>query len=205
MESLTNALIPTVDEQTPRGERRYDIFSKLLKERIVFVCGEITEEVSTLAVAQLLFLEAENPKSEIFMYINSPGGEVDSGLAIYDAMQYISPPVSTLAFGRAASMGALLLTAGEPGKRYSLPHSSIMVHQSMGGFRGRFSDVTIHYDHMKERETTLRDILMKHTGRTLDEVNDAIRDGDKHLNPHEAQEWGLIDKIVTTRSNNSED
>ncbi len=205
MESLTNALIPTVDEQTPRGERRYDIFSKLLKERIVFVCGEITDEVSTLAVAQLLFLEAENPKSEIFMYINSPGGEVDSGLAIYDAMQYISPPVSTLAFGRAASMGALLLTAGEPGKRYSLPHSSIMVHQSMGGFRGRFSDVTIHYDHMKERETTLRDILMKHTGRTLDEVSDAIRDGDKHLNPHEAQEWGLIDKIVTTRSNNSED
>ena len=205
MEHLMSTLIPTVDEQTPRGERRYDIFSKLLKERIVFVCGEITEEVSTLAVAQLLFLESENPKSEIFMYINSPGGEVDSGLAIYDAMQYISPEVSTLAFGRAASMGALLLTAGAPGKRYALPHCSIMVHQSMGGFRGRFSDVTIHYDHMKERETVLRDILIKHTGRTKKEVNDAIRDGDKHLNPPAALKWGLIDKIVTTRSSNSDE
>ena len=203
MDPLKNALIPTVDEQTPRGEKRYDIFSKLLKERIVFVCGEINEEVSTLAVAQLLFLESENPKSEIFMYINSPGGEVDSGLAIYDAMQYISPPVSTLAFGRAASMGALLLTAGAPGKRYSLPHCSLMVHQSMGGFRGRFSDVTIHYDHMKQRENTLRDILIKHTGRTGEEVSDAIRDGDKHLSPQQALEWGLIDKIVTIRSNES--
>jgi len=130
-----NTLIPTVDEQTPRGERRYDIFSRLLKERIVFVCGEINEQVSTLAVAQMLFLESENPSKEIAMYINSPGGEVDSGLAIYDAMQYISPPVSTLAFGRAASMGALLLAGGAENKRYALPNCSIMIHQSFGGFR----------------------------------------------------------------------
>ncbi len=200
METLWNALIPTVDEQTPRGERRYDIFSKLLKERIVFVCGEVTEEMSTLAVAQLLFLESEDPKKEISMYINSPGGEVDSGLAIYDAMQYIAPPVSTLCFGRAASMGAVLLAAGAKGHRYSLPNATIMVHQSMGGLRGRFTDVKIQYNHMKDRENTLTEVIMKHTSRTREEVTEAIREGDRYMTPQMAQEWGLVDKIVTTRS-----
>ena len=200
MKKIFNALIPTVDEQTPRGERRYDIFSKLLKERIVFICGEVNEEMSTLAVAQLLFLESENPKKEISMYINSPGGEVDSGLAIYDAMQYISPPISTLCFGRAASMGAVLLAAGTRGKRYCLPHASIMVHQSMGGLRGRFSDVQIQYSHMQDRENTLKEILMKHTGQTKKQVSEAIAPGDKFLSPNEAKDWGLIDKIVEKRS-----
>jgi len=195
-----NALIPTVDEQTPRGERRYDIFSKLLKERIVFVCGEVTEEMATLAVAQLLFLESENPKKEIAMYINSPGGEVDSGLAIYDAMQYISPPVSTLCFGRAASMGAVLLAAGAKGKRFCLPNATIMVHQSMGGLRGRFTDVQIQYTHMQDRENTLKQILMNHTGRTKKQVSDAIAPGDKFMSPKEALDWGLIDKIVAKRN-----
>ena len=194
-----NTLIPTVDEQTPRGERRYDIFSRLLKERIVFVCGEINETVSTLAVAQLLFLEAENPGKEISMYINSPGGEVDSGLAIYDAMQYISPPVSTLAFGRAASMGALLLAGGAEGKRYSLPHCSIMIHQSFGGFRGRFTDVTIHYDHMKDRESDLYKILSRHTGKSMAEVKKAVKEGDRYMDAQEAKDWGLIDELVTSR------
>ena len=194
-----NTLIPTVDEQTPRGERRYDIFSRLLKERIVFVCGEIDQQVSTLAVAQLLFLESENPSKEISMYINSPGGEVDSGLAIYDAMQYISPPVSTLAFGRAASMGALLLSGGEKNRRYSLPHCSIMIHQSFGGFRGRFSDVTIHYDHMKEREGRIYEIMARHTGKSRAAVSKSVKGGDNFMSPSEALEWGLIDKIVESR------
>ncbi len=205
MIQLKNAIIPTVDEQTPRGEKRYDIFSKLLKERIIFLCGEVTEELSTLAVAQLLFLESENPESEIYMYINSPGGLVNSGLAIYDAMQYIVPPVSTIAFGQAASMGSLLLAAGAEGKRYCLPHCKIMVHQSIGGFQGRFSDVKIQYDHMKAGEQELREILMKHTGRTLNEVDKAVKDGDNHMTPEQALEWGLIDKIVTNRSINSEE
>jgi len=194
-----NTLIPTVDEQTPRGERRYDIFSRLLKERIVFVCGEINEQVSTLAVAQMLFLESENPSKEIAMYINSPGGEVDSGLAIYDAMQYISPPVSTLAFGRAASMGALLLAGGAENKRYALPNCSIMIHQSFGGFRGRFSDVTIHYDQMKEREESMYDILAKHTGKTVSAISKAVKAGDNFMTPAEALDWGLIDQIVDQR------
>ena len=197
---MMNPIIPTVDEQTPRGERRYDIFSRLLKERIVFISGEINQTVSTLAVAQLLFLESEDPKKEISVYINSPGGEVDAGLAIYDAMQYVSPPVSTLAFGRAASMGALLLSGGADGQRYSLPHSTIMIHQSFGGFRGRFSDVTIHYDHMKEREEALYSILSKHTGKAREAVREAVRGGDRHMTPEQAQEWGLIDRIVTSRS-----
>ncbi len=197
---MMNTIIPTVDEQTPRGERRYDIFSRLLKERIVFISGEINQAVSTLAVAQLLFLESEDPKKEISVYINSPGGEVDAGLAIYDAMQYVSPPVSTLAFGRAASMGALLLSGGSEGLRYSLPHSTIMIHQSFGGFSGRFSDVTIHYDHMKQREEALYSILSKHTGNARDAVRDAVRGGDHHMTPEKAREWGLIDRIVASRS-----
>ncbi|MCY4543091.1 MAG: ATP-dependent Clp protease proteolytic subunit [Rhodobacteraceae bacterium] len=193
-------IIPTVDEYTPRGERRYDIYSRLLKERIVFVCGEIDETVSTLAVAQLLFLESEDPKKEISVYINSPGGEANAGLAIYDAMQYVSPPVSTLAFGQAASMGALLLAGGAKGRRYSLPNCAIMIHQSFGGYRGRFSDVTIHYDYMKRREEALYKILVDHTGHEFDEVREAVRGGDRHMEPEEALDWGIIDKIVTSRN-----
>ncbi|MEO0360576.1 MAG: ATP-dependent Clp protease proteolytic subunit, partial [Pseudomonadota bacterium] len=169
-EIYMNTLVPMVVEQTSRGERAYDIFSRLLKERIVFVSGPVHDGMSTLIVAQLLFLEAENPKKEISMYINSPGGVVTSGLSIYDTMQYIRPPVSTLCVGQAASMGSLLLAAGAKDMRFSLPHSSIMVHQPSGGYQGQASDIAIHAKHTLELKERLNNIYVKHCGQEYDSV-----------------------------------
>ena len=192
-------LVPMVVEQTSRGERAYDIFSRLLKERIIFVSGPVHDGMSQLIVAQLLHLEAENPSKEISMYINSPGGVVTSGLSIYDTMQYIRPKVSTLVIGQAASMGSLLLAAGESGMRYSLPNSRIMVHQPSGGYQGQASDIMIHAQETQKLKDRLNQIYVKHTGRTLKEVEKAL-DRDNFMAPEEAKEWGLIDEIVESRA-----
>ncbi len=191
-------LVPMVVEQTSRGERAYDIFSRLLKERIVFVNGPVHDGMSQLVVAQLLHLEAENPSKEISMYINSPGGVVTAGLSIYDTMQYIRPKVSTLVVGQAASMGSLLLTAGEPGMRFSLPNSSIMVHQPSGGYQGQATDIMIHARHTERLKRQLNEIYVKHTGQTLKKVEDAL-ERDNFMTAEEAKEWGLIDQIVDSR------
>ena len=191
-------LVPMVVEQTSRGERAYDIFSRLLKERIVFVNGPVHDAMSQLVVAQLLHLEAENPSKEISMYINSPGGVVTSGLSIYDTMQYIRPKVSTLVVGQAASMGSLLLAAGEPGMRYSLPNSRIMVHQPSGGYQGQASDIMIHARETQKLKDRLNEIYVKHTGQSLKEVEKAL-DRDNFMSPDEAKDWGLIDEIVESR------
>ncbi len=192
-------LVPMVVEQTSRGERAYDIFSRLLKERIVFVNGPVHDGMSQLVVAQLLHLEAENPSKEISMYINSPGGVVTAGLSIYDTMQYIRPKVSTLVVGQAASMGSLLLTAGEPGMRFSLPNSNIMVHQPSGGYQGQATDIMIHARYTEKLKRRLNEIYVKHTGQTLENVEDAL-ERDNFMSPDEAKEWGLIDEIVTKRA-----
>jgi ATP-dependent Clp protease, protease subunit len=192
-------LVPMVVEQTSRGERAYDIFSRLLKERIIFVSGPVHDGMSQLVVAQLLHLEAENPSKEISMYINSPGGVVTSGLSIYDTMQYIRPKVSTLVIGQAASMGSLLLAAGEAGLRYSLPNSRIMVHQPSGGYQGQASDIMIHAQETQKLKDRLNQIYVKHCGRTLKEVEKAL-DRDNFMAPEEAKEWGLIDEIVESRA-----
>lgn len=192
-------LVPMVVEQTSRGERAYDIFSRLLKERIIFVNGPVQDGMSTLIVAQLLHLEAENPSKEISMYINSPGGVVTSGLAIYDTMQYIKPKVSTLVIGQAASMGSLLLTAGEKGMRFSLPNSRIMVHQPSGGFQGQATDISIHAREILELKERLNRIYVHHTGQTLKKVEDAL-ERDHFMTAGMARDWGLIDEIVTSRS-----
>ncbi len=197
-EIYMNTLVPMVVEQTSRGERAYDIFSRLLKERIIFVTGPIHDGMSSLVVAQLLHLEAENPSKEISMYINSPGGVVTSGLSIYDTMQYIRPKVSTLVVGQAASMGSLLLTAGARGMRFSLPNSRIMVHQPSGGYQGQATDIMIHAEETLKLKRRLNEIYVKHTGQKLDVVEDAL-ERDKFLDPVEAKEWGLIDEIVETR------
>ncbi|MCY4152519.1 MAG: ATP-dependent Clp protease proteolytic subunit [Aestuariivita sp.] len=197
-ETFSN-LVPMVVEQTSRGERAYDIFSRLLKERIVFVNGPIHDGMSHLVVAQLLHLEAENPKKEISVYINSPGGVVTSGLSIYDTMQYIRPKVSTLVVGQAASMGSLLLVGGEPGLRYSLPNSRIMVHQPSGGFQGQASDIMIHAAETQKLKERLHEIYVKHTGQTKKSVEKAL-DRDNFMSPAEALAWGHIDKIVTNRT-----
>ncbi len=194
-----NNLVPMVVEQTSRGERAYDIFSRLLKERIVFVNGPIHDGMSHLVVAQLLHLEAENPKKEISVYVNSPGGVVTSGLSIYDTMQYIRPKVSTLVVGQAASMGSLLLVGGEPGLRYSLPNSRIMVHQPSGGFQGQASDIMIHAAETQKLKDRLHEIYVKHTGQTKKSVEKAL-DRDNFMSPAEALAWGHIDKIVTNRA-----
>ena len=191
-------LVPMVVEQTARGERAYDIFSRLLKERIIFVSGPIHDGMSTLIVAQLLFLEAENPKKEISMYINSPGGVVTSGLSMYDTMQYIRPPVSTLCVGQAASAGSLLLTAGAKGMRYSLPNSRIMVHQPSGGFQGQATDIMIHARETQAIKDRLNQIYVEHTGQTL-EVVEAALERDRFMTAQDAKDWGLIDEIVTQR------
>ena len=188
-----------VVEQTSRGERAYDIFSRLLKERIIFVNGPVHDGMSQLIVAQLLHLEAENPSKEISMYINSPGGVVTSGLSIYDTMQYIRPKVSTLVVGQAASMGSLLLAAGEGGMRFSLPNSRIMVHQPSGGYQGQASDIMIHAQETQKLKTRLNEIYVKHCGRSLEEVEKAL-DRDNFMSPEEAKEWGLIDEIVESRA-----
>ncbi|MEO0676267.1 MAG: ATP-dependent Clp protease proteolytic subunit [Pseudomonadota bacterium] len=190
-----NNLVPMVVEQTSRGERAYDIFSRLLKERIVFVNGPVHDGMSQLIVAQLLHLEAENPKKEISMYINSPGGVVTSGLSIYDTMQYIRPAVSTLVVGQAASMGSLLLTAGAEGMRFSLPNSSIMVHQPSGGYQGQATDIMIHAEETQKIRNQLYNIYVKHTGQAFEEVERAL-ERDNFMSPEEAKEWGHIDEIV---------
>lgn len=197
-EFYMNTLVPMVVEQTSRGERAYDIFSRLLKERIIFVSGPVHDGMSTLICAQLLFLEAENPSKDISMYINSPGGVVTSGLSIYDTMQYIRPRVSTLVVGQAASMGSLLLAAGEPGLRYSLPNSRVMVHQPSGGFQGQATDILIHARETEKLKRRLNEIYVKHTGRTLSEVEEAL-ERDRFMSPEEAKEWGLIDEVVAPR------
>ena len=192
-------LVPMVVEQTSRGERAYDIFSRLLKERIIFLNGPVHDGMSSLVVAQLLHLEAENPKKEISMYINSPGGVVTSGLSIYDTMQYIKPAVSTLVIGQAASMGSLLLTAGAPGMRYSLPNSRIMVHQPSGGYQGQATDIMIHAEETLKLKRRLNEIYVKHTGQALKKVEAAL-ERDNFMDPEQAKEWGLIDEIVASRS-----
>lgn len=194
-----NTLVPMVVEQTARGERAYDIFSRLLKERIVFVSGPVHDGMSTLIVAQLLFLEAENPKKEIFMYINSPGGVVTSGLSIYDTMQYIRPKVSTLVMGQAASMGSLLLTAGAKGARFSLPNSRIMVHQPSGGYQGQATDILIHARETENLKRRLNEIYVTHTGQDYATVEAAL-ERDNFMSPETAKDWGLIDEIVTSRT-----
>ena len=197
-EFYMNTLVPMVVEQTSRGERAYDIFSRLLKERIIFLSGPVHDGMATLISAQLLFLEAENPTKDISMYINSPGGVVTAGLSIYDTMQYIKPRVSTLVVGQAASMGSLLLCAGQPGQRFSLPNSRVMVHQPSGGFQGQATDILIHARETEKLKRRLNVIYVQHTGRTLDEVEQAL-ERDRFMSPEEAKEWGLIDEILVAR------
>ncbi|MDI6836755.1 MAG: ATP-dependent Clp protease proteolytic subunit, partial [Rhizobiaceae bacterium] len=192
------ALVPMVVEQTNRGERSYDIFSRLLKERIIFLTGPVEDQMASLVCAQLLFLEAENPKKEIALYINSPGGVVTAGLAIYDTMQFIRPAVSTLCIGQAASMGSLLLAAGEKGMRFTTPYSRIMVHQPSGGFQGQASDIERHARDIIKMKRRLNEIYEKHTGRTYDEVEQTL-DRDHFMEASEAKDWGIVDKILTSR------
>ena len=194
-----NTLIPMVVEQSSRGERAYDIYSRLLKERIVFVVGPINDNVASLVTAQLLFLESEDPKKEISLYINSPGGLVTAGLGIYDTMQYIKPHVSTLCIGQAASMGSFLLAAGAKGKRFSLPNSRIMVHQPSAGFQGQATDIEIHANEVLSLKKRLNEIYAKHTGRSIEEIKDAL-ERDKFMTPDEAKDFGLIDKVVEKRN-----
>ncbi|MEB2846140.1 ATP-dependent Clp endopeptidase proteolytic subunit ClpP [Rhizobiales bacterium RZME27] len=192
------ALVPMVVEQTNRGERSYDIFSRLLKERIIFVTGPVEDQMASLVCAQLLFLEAENPKKEIALYINSPGGVVTAGMSIYDTMQFIKPAVSTLCIGQAASMGSLLLCAGEKGMRFAMPNSRIMVHQPSGGFQGQASDIERHARDILKMKKRLNEVYVKHTGRTYEEVEKTL-DRDHFMDAEEAQAWGVVDKILTSR------
>ena len=191
-------LVPMVVEQTSRGERAYDIFSRLLKERIIFVNGPVHDGMSTLIIAQLLHLEAENPSKDISMYINSPGGVVTAGLSIYDTMQYIKPKVSTLCVGQAASMGSLLLTAGSKNMRFSLPNSSIMVHQPSGGYQGQATDIMIHAEFTQKLKRRLNEIYVRHTGQDYASVEAAL-ERDNFMSPEDAKAWGLIDEIVENR------
>ena len=193
-----NTLVPMVVEQSARGERAYDIFSRLLKERIIFISGPIHDGMSTLVVAQLLFLEAENPKKEISMYINSPGGVVSSGLSIYDTMQYIRPKVATMCVGQAASMGSLLLAAGQQGMRFCLPNSRVMVHQPSGGFQGQASDIALHAQEILDLKKRLNMIYVKHTNQKMSAVEKAL-DRDNFMTPEQSLEWGIIDKIIDRR------
>tara|TARA_Y100000996_G_scaffold414147_1_gene404224 strand:- start:955 stop:1569 length:615 start_codon:yes stop_codon:yes gene_type:complete len=198
MEKINSGLVPMVVEQTPRGERAFDIYSRLLKERIIFLSGPIDDYISNLVVAQLLFLESENPEKDISIYINSPGGVISSGLAIYDTMQFIAPEVSTLCIGQAASMGSLLLAGGEKGKRFALTNSRIMIHQPLGGFQGQASDFEIHAKEMLLVKQKVNEILAKHTGKTLKKVEQDT-DRDNFLNAKEAKAYGIIDEILETR------
>ncbi|MBO6539274.1 MAG: ATP-dependent Clp protease proteolytic subunit [Rhizobiaceae bacterium] len=191
-------LVPMVVEQTNRGERAFDIFSRLLKERIIFITGPVEDGMASLVCAQLLFLEAENPKKEIALYINSPGGVVTSGLAIYDTMQFIKPPVSTLCTGQAMSMGSLLLAAGAKDSRFALPNANIMVHQPSGGYQGQATDILIHARFTEKLKRRLNEIYVKHTGQDYDTVEAAL-DRDNFLSADEAQEFGIIDRVITSR------
>jgi ATP-dependent Clp protease protease subunit len=193
-----NYLVPMVVEQTNRGERAYDIYSRLLKERIVFITGAVEDNVSTLVVAQLLFLEADNPKKEINMYINSPGGVVTSGLAVYDTMQFVRPPVSTLCVGQAASMGSLLLAAGAKDLRFALPNARIMVHQPSGGFQGQATDIMLHAQEILNLKKRLNEIYVKHTGQSLKKVEDAL-ERDTFLTAEMARDFGLVDQVIERR------
>ena len=193
-----NTLIPMVVEQSSRGERAYDIYSRLLKERIIFVVGPINDNIASLVTAQLLFLESEDPKKEISLYINSPGGLVTAGLGIYDTMQYIKPHVSTLCIGQAASMGSFLLAAGAKGKRFSLPNSRIMVHQPSAGFQGQATDIEIHANEVLSLKKRLNEIYSKHTNKSVDEIKSAL-ERDNFMTPDNAKEFGLIDKVVVNR------
>ena len=199
LEEKMNSLIPMVVEQTSKGERAYDIYSRLLKERIVFLVGPVNDAVASLVTAQLLFLESENPNKEINFYINSPGGLVTAGLGIYDTMQYINSPVSTLCIGQASSMGSFLLSAGEKGKRYSLPNSRIMVHQPSAGFQGQVTDIEIHANEVSSLKKRLNEIYSKHTGKSVDEVKTAL-ERDNFMTSESAKSFGLIDQVVEKRS-----
>ena len=197
-EEKMNNLIPMVVEQTTRGERAYDIYSRLLKERIIFLVGTVNDNIASLVTAQFLFLESENPKKEIFFYINSPGGLVTSGLGIYDTMQYIKSPVSTLCIGQASSMGSFLLAAGEKGKRFSLPNSRIMVHQPSAGFQGQATDIQIHAKEILSLKERLNKIYSQHTGKSIKEISQAL-ERDKFMTAEEAKDFGLIDSVVEKR------
>ena len=198
-EEKMNSLIPMVVEQTSKGERAYDIYSRLLKERIVFLVGPVNDAVASLVTAQLLFLEAEDPKKEIYLYINSPGGLVTSGLGIYDTMQYIKPDVSTLCIGQAASMGSFLLSAGTKGKRFSLPNSRIMVHQPSAGFQGQATDIEIHANEVLSLKKRLNEIYSKHTGKSVEEIKSAL-ERDNFMTADAAKSFGLIDEVVDKRT-----
>ena len=198
VDTYMNYLVPMVVEQTNRGERAYDIYSRLLKERIIFITGPIEDGMATLVVAQLLFLEAENPKKELSIYINSPGGLVTSGLAIYDTMQFIRPGISTLCIGQAASMGSLLLTAGGPGMRFALPNARIMVHQPSGGFQGQATDIMLHAQEILNLKKRLNEIYVKHTGQSLKKIEDAL-ERDYFLTAEMARDFGLVDKVIDRR------
>ena len=193
-----NTLVPMVVEQSNKGERAYDIYSRLLKERIIFLVGPINDNVASLVTAQLLFLESENPKKEIYLYINSPGGLVTAGLGIYDTMQYIKPEVSTLCIGQAASMGSFLLAAGAKGKRFSLPNSRIMVHQPSAGFQGQATDIEIHANEVLSLKKRLNEIYSKHTGKSADEIKIAL-ERDNFMSPESAKDFGLVDSVVENR------
>ncbi|MDA7604609.1 ATP-dependent Clp endopeptidase proteolytic subunit ClpP [Candidatus Pelagibacter sp.] len=194
-----NTLVPMVVEQSNKGERAYDIYSRLLKERIIFLTGQINDNVASLVTAQLLFLEAEDPKKEIYLYINSPGGLVTAGLGIYDTMQYVKPDISTLCIGQAASMGSFLLAAGTKGKRFSLPNSRVMVHQPSAGFQGQVTDIEIHANEVSSLKKRLNEIYSKHTGKTVDEVKSAL-ERDNFMTAEVAKAFGLIDEVVEKRS-----
>jgi len=194
-----NTLVPMVVEQTNKGERAYDIYSRLLKERIIFLVGPINDNVASLVTAQLLFLESEDPKKDINLYINSPGGLVTAGLGIYDTMQYVKPDISTLCIGQAASMGSFLLAAGKEGKRFSLPNSRIMVHQPSAGFQGQATDIEIHANEVLTLKKRLNEIYSKHTGKSVDDVKKAL-ERDNFMNPDVAKDFGLIDEVVEKRS-----
>ena len=204
IEIYNNMLVPMVVEQTNRGERAYDIYSRLLKERIIFVVGPVNDNMASLVCAQLLFLESENPKKEIALYINSPGGVVTSGLAMYDTMQYIRPELSTVCVGLAASAGSLLLTAGRKGKRFSLPNSNIMIHQPSGGFQGQAADIEIHAREILKTRDRLNKIYQKHTGQELSKIETAM-DRDRFMTPEEAKDFGLIDEVVFERPRAGDD
>ncbi|HVZ01570.1 MAG TPA: ATP-dependent Clp endopeptidase proteolytic subunit ClpP [Dongiaceae bacterium] len=204
VETYNNLLVPMVVEQTNRGERAYDIYSRLLKERIIFIVGPVNDGMASLVCAQLLFLESENPKKEISLYINSPGGVVTSGLAMYDTMQYIRPEISTVCIGLAASAGSLILTAGQKGKRFSLPNSNIMIHQPSGGFQGQAADIEIHAREILKTRDRLNRIYVRHTGQDLSKIETAM-DRDRFMTPEEAKDFGLIDEVVAERPRATDD
>jgi ATP-dependent Clp protease protease subunit len=197
-DKIFNQLVPMVVEQTPRGERAFDIYSRLLKERVIFITGPIEDYMANLIVAQLLFLEAENPDKDINVYINSPGGAITSGMSIYDTMTYIKPDISTLCIGQAASMGAILLAGGSEGKRFALPNSRIMIHQPLGGFQGQASDFEIHAKEILSMKKKLNEILAFHTGKEVDQI-EKDTERDNFMNGEEAKEYGLIDKVISER------